>query len=356
MRIGLLQDGAPNEAGRFAEMVEEAVLAEEMGFDFYGLAETHFTWFGTSAPEVLFGAVATRTQRMRLRSLSTVLLSFNHPIRVAERAATIDCLSGGRFEIGTARSNQLETLQAFGIEPSQTVGMWSESLQVIAQALSQDTFEFHGENWDIPPRSIYPRPLQSPHPPLFVAATSIDGCRRAGENGIGVIAGNSLGGGWDYVAEGLAAYREGLQDAKPPAGVVNNSFASFSIKAHCAETSAQAKEEAREQSLKIVDQVMKMWARLAPTSPDYAYMNQLAALEDRKDDLDFLIERSPYISVGDPDFFVERFKQVAALGVDEFIVAIDGLDHEKHMRAIELLGRHVLPEFRRSSAGVASSS
>jgi alkanesulfonate monooxygenase SsuD/methylene tetrahydromethanopterin reductase-like flavin-dependent oxidoreductase (luciferase family) len=317
-----------------------------MGFDFYGLAEAHFTWFGTSAPEVLFGAVATRTNRIRLRSVATVLLAFNHPIRVAERAATLDCLSKGRAEIGTCRSNQLDTLEGFGIDPKQTRLQWSESLEVIVKALTQETFEHHGEIWDIPPRSVLPRPLQRPHPPLSAAATSIDGCRVAGERGLGCMAGNSLGGGWDYVQRCHDVYREAVERAEPLAGQVTNSFASFAIKAHCADTVEQAKAEAGTMALEIVDAVMEMWLKLAPTSPDYAYMSDITVIEDRKHDLDFVIERAPYISIGDPEFFVERCRRLEEIGVDEFILDIDGLTHEQHLRAIELIGKYVIPEFK----------
>ena len=136
MKVGLLMDGTLPPGGtaqqRFADAIEEVLLAEELGFDFYGLSEVHFNkLFTLSAPEVVLGMLAGRTDRIRLRSVSVVLLPFNHPIRVAERIATLDALSGGRIEVGTARSNNLDTMEAFGIAPADTREMFWDSLDVI---------------------------------------------------------------------------------------------------------------------------------------------------------------------------------------------------------------------------------
>ena len=137
MRFGLLQEGLLD-AGtdghrRYHEMVEEAVIAEEAGFDFYANSEQHFIvtpdLVSVSSPEVFLTYVAARTSRIRLRTASTVLLEFNHPVRVAERLATLDVLSGGRAELGTARSNNVNTLEAFGVDPTTTRAQWTESIQ-----------------------------------------------------------------------------------------------------------------------------------------------------------------------------------------------------------------------------------
>src|SRR5262245_51525279 len=87
---------------RYDEMIREAQYAEEMGFYGWGCSEQHFVGPActTSAPEVLYGAVAFATSRIKLRTMSTVLLHFNHPLRIAERLATIDVISHGRLELG----------------------------------------------------------------------------------------------------------------------------------------------------------------------------------------------------------------------------------------------------------------
>ena len=156
------------------------MLAEKMGFSCYALSEQHFnaSLATVSAPECLLAYIAARTERIRLRIASVVLLSFNHPLRVAERAATLDLISAGRFDLGTARSNNPDTLQVFGVHPDETRGMWDESLTVIRGALSQSPFEHDGPLWRVPRVTVYPRPVQTPHPPIHVSATSIQTHRR----------------------------------------------------------------------------------------------------------------------------------------------------------------------------------
>jgi alkanesulfonate monooxygenase SsuD/methylene tetrahydromethanopterin reductase-like flavin-dependent oxidoreductase (luciferase family) len=363
MRIGLIQDGGrvlgsdeqvPTQQ-RIAEVVEEAVFADEMGFDFFGLAEVHFSEVMTmSAPDVVLATIAARTEHIRLRFVSTPLLAFNHPIRVAERLAMLDHLSNGRIELGTARSNQAHTIEAFGISVEETRAQFTDSLEVIVKALSQDSFEHSGPVWEIPARSLYPRPLQTPHPPVFASATSVDTHKFAGEQGFGVMSGNSLPGGWDFVQQCHDLYRESWRDGAERGRATNSSFGSFALRAHCAETNEKAREEAALAAFDAVDLVMGWWTALAKKSSDYSYMADLEELESRRRDLPYLIERAPYITIGDPDFFVERIERLEAMGVDEFLLEIDGLGHEKQMSAIELIGREVLPRIRERGGAPAS--
>jgi alkanesulfonate monooxygenase SsuD/methylene tetrahydromethanopterin reductase-like flavin-dependent oxidoreductase (luciferase family) len=355
MKIGLVQDGARTFGSaeqvspqqRIHEVVEEAVFAEEMGFDFFGLAEVHFSDVMTmSSPEVVLAAIGARTSRIKLRFVSTPLLAFNHPLRVAERIATLDNLTNGRIELGTARSNQAHTLEAFGIDVSETRTQFADALELIVKALSQETFSHDGPVWQVPERTIYPRPLQRPHPPVFGSATSIETHRFAGEQGIGIMSGNSLPGGWDFVQECLDVYRSAWTDAADRGRATNSTFSVLALRAHCAERSEQAMEEAADAAFDAIDLVTRWYSAIAAKSDDYAYMAKFQELDDHKRDLPWMIERAPYLTIGDPDFFVDRIARLEAMGVDEFILEIDGLGHAKQMQAIELIGREVLPRIR----------
>jgi alkanesulfonate monooxygenase SsuD/methylene tetrahydromethanopterin reductase-like flavin-dependent oxidoreductase (luciferase family) len=328
------------------ELVDEAVLAEEMGFDFYGLAEVHFTPEMTvSSPEVVLGYIAALTTRIKLRFVSMPLLSFNHPIRVAERLATLDLLSHGRIQLGCGRSNQAHTIEAFEVPVEKTREQFVESLEIIIDALSNETFSHDGEHWKVPERTVFPRPIQRPHPPVYVAATSSDTHRFAGERGLGVMSGNSLTGGWAYVQECLDLYRDSWQE--PADGrVANRSFSALALRAHCAETNEQAHAEAADSAFETIDLVMRWYSKIAEQSTDYAYMAAFEELDARRRDLPFMIERAPYLTIGDPDFFVDRIRRLEEMGVDELILEIDGMGHDKHMQAIEMVGRHVLPRVR----------
>jgi alkanesulfonate monooxygenase SsuD/methylene tetrahydromethanopterin reductase-like flavin-dependent oxidoreductase (luciferase family) len=321
------------------------VLAEEMGFDFYGLSEVHFSPEMTiSAPEVLLGAIAAKTERIRLRTVSTPMLTFNHPIRVAERVATLDQVSNGRMELGTARSNQAHTIEAFEVPVDETRAQYQEGIEIAIKALSQETFEHNGEVWKIPERSLYPKAVQRPHPPVFASATSESTHEYAGKEGLGIMSGNSLAGGWDFVQKCLDLYRSSWVDAADRGRLTNSTFSSLALRAHCAETSEKALEEAGAAAFETVDMVMRWFTKLAKKSDDYAYMAQIEELVDRKRDLKYLVDRAPYITIGDPDLFVERCRRLEEMGVDEFILEIDGIGHDNQMSAIRLLGEEVIPK------------
>jgi alkanesulfonate monooxygenase SsuD/methylene tetrahydromethanopterin reductase-like flavin-dependent oxidoreductase (luciferase family) len=164
-------------------MAEAARLAEEVGFEVYAVPERHFG-AAVSAPEVILPYIAAKTNRIALRWLDVPLLAFNHPIRVAERLATLDVISKGRAQLAAASTADARTLQAFGIDPDDAGRQWKESLEVIVTVLTQDPFEFHGEIWDIPPTHLEPLPYQKPHPPIFVTAADLE----AGAKMSGVLA------------------------------------------------------------------------------------------------------------------------------------------------------------------------
>jgi alkanesulfonate monooxygenase SsuD/methylene tetrahydromethanopterin reductase-like flavin-dependent oxidoreductase (luciferase family) len=364
MRFVLLQEvdvpgGSPPPPERYREVVAEAQRAEELGWHTIAMAEQHFnkTLSTSSAPESFFGYLAACTEVVRLRFASVVLLPFNHPIRVAERLATLDILSDGRIELGTARSNNPTTLKAFGVEAKDTRKLFNESLQAIQLALTEYPFEFHGEFYDIPPTTVNPRPVQLPHPPIHASAASVETHINAGKRGIGVMTGNSLPGGWTYMEESIAAYREGqkarTEETVGPGGALLDCAGALALIAHCAEDAETAREEAAELTHRGLELVAQWFAALAKQTSDYAALAPLREVVDRRDDLKFLVDRSPYVSVGDPDFFIERCQRLAEIGYDEFIVRVDGLGHAKNMHTIELIGKHVIPAVAEAGAAAA---
>lgn len=116
--------------------------------------------------------------------------------------------------------------------------------------------------------------------------------------------------------------------------------------AHCAETTEKAFDEAAGTAEKMLAMVIGMFTDLARNAPDYAYMDNINAIRERASDLAYINERSPYVSVGTPDFLVNRFKRLEELGYQEVFLRIDGMGHETNMRSIGMFGKHVIPEFR----------
>ncbi len=131
MKFGLFQEGDVNRGAsntmRFKVTIREVQYAEETGFDVWGCSEQHFVGPActTSAPEVLYGAMAQATSKITLRTMTTVMLGFIHSIRIAERLAMIDVLSNGRLQLGAVRGNDAHVVDAFQVDASDTLAEWN---------------------------------------------------------------------------------------------------------------------------------------------------------------------------------------------------------------------------------------
>lgn len=152
----------------YKEALEQIKFAEEMGFEYVWETEHHFLekFSYSAAPELFLTAVAQNTKKIRVGH-GAVLLTMNHPVRVAERAAVLDILSDGRLEFGTARGVTEAELGGFMIEPEDSRPMWEEALRMIPRMWMSDRFEWNGRFFKVPPRNVIPKPVQQPHPPLW---------------------------------------------------------------------------------------------------------------------------------------------------------------------------------------------
>ena len=164
--------------------------ADKHGWDYVWLTEHHFLggFSHMSAPEVIFGAAAYQTEHIRFGfGLALTPPSYNHPVRIAERVAMLDCLSGGRVDIGSGRSTTPAELYGFGIDPDESRAQWEEGLEAVARLLAEENVELDGEFVKMPPRTVYPRPVQKPHPPLWVGGVGPGNAERAAKHGLGML-------------------------------------------------------------------------------------------------------------------------------------------------------------------------
>ena len=233
-------DGVVDEKALIEETIEQCVLADRVGFDYVWFVEHHFltTFSGSSAPEVIIGALASLTKRIRL-GFGVVVLPHEHPIRVAEKVAMADHVSGGRIDFGTGRSNSYEQ-QGFEIDPRDTRAIWDEALEVVCGIWREkEEFQWEGSFWNIPPRRIHPKPQQSPHPPIWVAAMQPETYTIAAEKGLGVLAFSSEAP-VNYT-EHIKEYRENIKNAKPVGDVVNDKWGNFTI-GYCGEDNEEAQK------------------------------------------------------------------------------------------------------------------
>lgn len=175
----------------FQDALNQVELADKLGIDHAWEVEHHFLeeYSHSSAPEVFLAAASQRTKNIRL-SHGIVLLppKYNHPARVAERIATLDLVSNGRVEFGTGESASRAELEGFEIDPADRRSMWKEVLEQVANMLAMDPYPgFKGEHFSMPMRNIVPKPVQKPHPPLWVACSNRETIHLAAQLGIGAL-------------------------------------------------------------------------------------------------------------------------------------------------------------------------
>lgn len=175
----------------FQDALEQVELADKLGFDYIWEVEHHFLeeYSHSSAPEVFLAACSQRTKQIRLgHGIVLMPPAYNHPARVAERIATLDLVSNGRVEWGTGESASHMELGGFKVDPKGKKEMWEESTRETAKMMIQSPYPgYDGKHFSMPPRNVIPKPLQTPHPPPWVACSSRDSLRFAARYGLGAL-------------------------------------------------------------------------------------------------------------------------------------------------------------------------
>lgn len=343
----------------FHQALEQIELADQVGFDCVWEVEHHFLseYSHSSAPEVFLGAVSQRTKRIRLGH-GVVLLpnAYNHPVRIAERIATLDILSDGRVEFGTGRSGTPAELEGFGIDPAESRAMWEEAVSIIPRMWMEDPFSWSGKYFSMPPRSVVPKPLQKPHPPMWVAASSPTTFLEAGKRGLGVLC--FILGEPARLAHRVESYREALKCAVPVAGIVNDQVAGFTVTL-CLEDEAEARAvggpAAMWYTAKLGNIVGDWRGKVIPGYEYYSQMNDEARDLTRRD-FGGLLANGTYC-IGDPEECIRVIKLYEAAGVDQLICFMQAgrVPHEAIMRSIKLFGERVIPAFQPTASPLAGA-
>jgi alkanesulfonate monooxygenase SsuD/methylene tetrahydromethanopterin reductase-like flavin-dependent oxidoreductase (luciferase family) len=182
-------DGA--EQRLFQEALEQVELADRLGIDYAWEVEHHFLeeYSHSSAPEVFLAACSQRTKRIRLgHGIVLQPPGYNHPARVAERIATLDLVSNGRVEWGTGESSSRMELEGFGVPYLEKREMWEEAVRETARMMCMQPYPgYDGKYFSMPCRNVVPKPVQRPHPPLWVACSNRDTIKLAARLGIGAL-------------------------------------------------------------------------------------------------------------------------------------------------------------------------
>ena len=368
----------------YKETIAQCELADQVGFDNVWFVEHHFlTGFsGSPAQDAIFGALSRVTKNIRI-GYGVCILPYHHPVRVAERVALVDQLTDGRVEFGTGRSNAYEQM-GLGVDPRNTRALWEESIAMLPQIWQSDEFEWEGEHWQVPKRRVLPKPVQQPHPRMYLACTQQDSFRLAAEKGLGVLSSASYA--TSVLAEQVKVYREALKNVNP-VGAFATEFWGNNVHAYCGKDNEEARELAA-LSMKTFfgpdkpyiagrigayEELLEAWGGV----PDHLQADFGRWLRQSDDahraqaeesgisldagpgaaraaiaqlDANTLADRGVIIA-GDPDSCAAAVRMYEDIGVDQvmMIMQTETIPHEKVMSSIELFGKEVIPRFRQEN-------
>ena len=332
--------------------LEQVRVADALGFDTVWAVEHHFLeeYSHCSAPELFLTACAMQTTRIRVGHGAVVCVpAMNHPVRVAERAAVLDILSGGRLELGTARSSTWTELGGFEIDPDTTKKTWDEYVRVLPKMWTQERFAWDGVSFSMPERSILPKPVQVPHPPLWVTVTSPGTELDAADRGLGCL--GVAAAGFAEQERRTREYHRRIQGCTPVSSVVNDRVATLNF-LYCHEDARVAAAT----GLRMLGLFSFFNANLLPTReafPTRAYQS-LGALAPPPSgerggpgDARAIPEG---IAIGDPKRIVEAIARWESIGVDSinFILnTADTIPQDEVLASLRLFAAEVMPRFRK---------
>ncbi len=338
---------------RYWQVIEEIKTAEAVGFDNVWAVEHHFPeeFAHSSAPEVFLAAVAQHTTTMRIGHGVTLLpKQYNHALRVAERTAALDILSHGRLDVGTGRSATPLELRAFEIDPEDTRPMWEEAIQIIPRYWTQERVAWEGKYYQIPKRTVLPRPYQKPHPPLWMAGGQQTSVELAAKYGLGFLHFTLLdpNESWEYVE----LYRDKIKQAQPPAGMVNNQFAAFTV-GYCGESAREVEEVGGPGALYYGNErtrVQGAWEKAyGEVPPSYrSYQDQRNKIDLTGPDGFKKLMKLESMAVGTPDQCRRVVDIFEAAGADQMILYMELplLTPEQIHKSVRLFGEEVIQPYK----------
>jgi natural product biosynthesis luciferase-like monooxygenase protein len=357
MEFGLLNffehpAGSRTEQLVFKEQLDTLRMAEDLGFDHVWAPEHHFTEYGFCAsPMLTLAALASVTKRIRLGT-GVVVLPFNDPVRVAEEGAMIDLMSDGRLDLGVGRGFLPVEFQGFGIEQPASHEMFDEALQIIETAWTQPKVAYKGKHFEVAEHAVRPKPIQQPHPPIWLAAVTAPSFEMAGARGYNLLCTLVPGFHSALTAEYLHTYRRALRAAghdpqKKQIGAL--------CMVYCAETTEQARLDFGGPVLWYFRQMENYLGTRRPTA-NYEEYEKIKRFAHNIHWEELLETRA--VVCGNPEACIRQIEEMRnAHGFTQLIcwTRLSGLDHRKVLRSLELMSRHVLPHFHREGAGRKSA-
>ncbi len=347
------------------DALDQIELADSLGVQYLWEVEHHFLeeYSHSSAPEVFLAAASQRTRRMRIgHGVVQTAPGYNHPARIAERIAMLDLVSDGRVEFGTGESSSEAELGGFGVDRDTKRDAWLEGLEVAIRCMTETPFGgVDGRFVSMPPRNVIPKPVQKPHPPLWVACSRRDTILLAAEKGIGALSFAFVEP--EDAEHWVADYEAVLADRCVPVGLSVNPQVACVSPMMC----APSEEEALARGLEganffgyslahfyvfgdHVPASTDVWQEFLERRGKMGYSPE-AALATRNETLGAKAASGDQTglrgAIGTPDQLRRFLRRYEAAGVDQliFVMQAGHNRHEHIMESIELFGTQVLPEF-----------
>ncbi len=328
----------------FHEVLEEITHAEELGFETVWLPEHHFAIYGMLGNPMIFAAsIAERTRRMKIGT-AIMVVPFQHPLRVAEDAAMVDALSNGRLLLGLGRGYQPPEFAGFGLEQSASREMFEEGFEIIRRALGGEKFAHEGKFWTFrDPVEIYPKPVQKPHPPFYLAAISPGTYDVAARLGISLLRSPTFTN-LDTVTKLFEGYRAKMRQHGHDPDAIDQPFL---VRTYVAPTDEEARVETRH-----VVWYYHLLGSLLPGAPALPTPASYEAYPEASRRLSAVSEDEVWergSCFGSPERVAEMLKRyLHRTGMNHIALEmrIGGLEHKKVMRSMELFAKEVMPEVR----------
>ena len=333
------------QAAAFEESFAHVDLAEQYGLDAVWLAEAHFNPSRSvlSSPLVLASAIATRASRLKVGTAVQVL-PLGNPLRIAEEAASLDHISQGRFEFGVGRSGLPGAYEGYNIPYAESRERFYEYLDIILKAWTNDRFSYRGKYFSYDDVCLVPKPYQSPHPPVRIAASTPDTFPSVAEMGFPIFIG-LRGEGMAEVADYVGSYKRAWKTA----GHGSPFDVSLRVPVYVAETREEALSEPEESFMR---QFRRLGGQLAasatsagarPAEDRAERSQQLASLTWEK----VLKEKA---AVGTPEMVVDRLREMKERlhlsGIVAEFNAGELIPREKAERSLRLFCERVVPAFK----------
>ncbi len=349
----------------FHDALDQIELADQIGIQHVWEVEHHFLeeYSHSSAPEVFLAAASQRTSRIRLgHGIVALPPAYNHPARVAERIATLDLVSRGRVDFGTGETGSQSELGGFGVPRPAKREQWEESIDIVARMFVEEPFAGVDGKWvKIPPRNVVPKPVQKPHPPMWVACSRRDTILMAAHKGIGALS-------FSFVEPEDAKqwvdeyYRIITSDACLPAGFAVNPNVAIVVPFMCHEDEQTAIERGIDGAhffgYSLAHYYLfgehrpartNVWEEFLENRAKRGFAREVVTADEGPLGVKLLQRGLGSLrgAIGTPDQIRDLLSRYEAAGVDQ-VILVSQAGHNKHehiMESLELFGKTVFPRF-----------